>query len=233
MKLHNVQRKGNRYCGPAALSILTGCDTGQAAALLRKASGRRAIKGTYHSEMLDALRLLGITPYRIAHQGQLPTLAQWHRETRRSADEVILLSVGYHFAVVQGRRYVCGLTTTPVPLRKAPKWRARVRAAWKLQKVTDVKLESLLPPPAPRPDYSLGKKAKALAAEHGITIDDTDWRSLGHLWIDCPPWFNEDTDPFYGEHIVTSWAEALERVNEYISLKPVEPCSPSSPIKTT
>ena len=35
----------NRYCGPAAISIISGLDTAQATALLRERTGRRTITG--------------------------------------------------------------------------------------------------------------------------------------------------------------------------------------------
>ena len=50
----------NRYCGPAAISAVTGMTTAEAAKLLRVVSGARSIKGTDSALMRDALRECGI-----------------------------------------------------------------------------------------------------------------------------------------------------------------------------
>lgn len=55
----HIVRGRNRYCGPAAVSAITGCTTDEAARLMRQRSGRRAIKGAYHYEVTAALRALG------------------------------------------------------------------------------------------------------------------------------------------------------------------------------
>lgn len=53
-------RKGNRYCGPAAISILTGCTT-DAAEIVIKANraSRAAVKGTHAHEVDVALQRFG------------------------------------------------------------------------------------------------------------------------------------------------------------------------------
>lgn len=54
----NLLEGGNRYCGPAVLSILTGITTTEAETLLRRATGRHNIVGVYPFEMKAALNLM-------------------------------------------------------------------------------------------------------------------------------------------------------------------------------
>lgn len=101
--------RSNRYCGPSAISILTGLSTGDTAALLRKVSGKRSIKGIGSRPMRVALSQLGFNSSPdFDYQGQpaegCPTLSQWAKQ-RADKAATYLLSVGHHWAIVQGRRY--------------------------------------------------------------------------------------------------------------------------------
>lgn len=87
MIIHPVKNdKGatNRYCGPAALSIVTGMTTGEAARLLRHVTGKPSIKGTNNRSMRDAFARCGILMKSI-YKGpavstiKVPTLAAGQR----------------------------------------------------------------------------------------------------------------------------------------------------------
>lgn len=149
MKIHPVNHtKGdkNRYCGPSAISIVTGMSTGEAARLIRATSGVKQVQGTYWWQMERALKKCGIVMRPVAVKPQpwkmirdkietRPTLAQWYRDTQelRSAGRVFLISAGHHWQIVSGRRFCCGRTGAIVPItdKKAHR-RARVDAVYEL-----------------------------------------------------------------------------------------------------
>lgn len=68
MQIHPVNHAKsdtNRYCGPSAISAVTGMATGQAARLLRAVTGKSSIKGTSNGAMIKAFRKCGIGMIRI------------------------------------------------------------------------------------------------------------------------------------------------------------------------
>lgn len=138
-----TQRDKNRYCGPSVISAITGMTTGEAAAQLRAASGKRAIKGTHRSWVKTVLRWndIEMLPCRDVWDIKLNrtdgvTLAGWLKHTvkDRDANRVFLIVAGWHWQLVQGRRYVCGLTGDIVSIRdKRVKRRARVAEVYELR----------------------------------------------------------------------------------------------------
>lgn len=86
-KVNRAQSGHNRYCGPAVVSILTGCDTAQAAALLRQVSGKRSIKGTTPREVLEALAAQGVSVVREMYPGG---------DARRAANAGVTFDPDWH-----------------------------------------------------------------------------------------------------------------------------------------
>ena len=116
----------NRFCGPAALSIIAGIDTAEASAVIRKGNGKRSVKGTSHFDLLRALSTLG---YKAS-----------------SAAKIYLISAGHHWQVVQGRRFCCGITKDIVSIRDPKvKRRARLVAVWKIEQDHKVNIADVLP----------------------------------------------------------------------------------------
>lgn len=165
MNIHEVNHaKGdkNRYCGPSAISIVTGMSTGEAARLLRHVSGKQSIKGTHDSWMRRAFAECGIM-MRSVHVAEIPdpnvryegtrrivrlrrsserdheprpTLAQWLKDSTklRTAGRVFLVSAGNHWQIISGRRFVCGRTIKIISItdKKAHR-RARVSDVYELK----------------------------------------------------------------------------------------------------
>jgi primase-polymerase (primpol)-like protein len=135
-------RDKNRYCGPSVISAITGMTTGEAAAQLRAVSGKRAIKGTHTSWIRAVLRRNNIEMLSCRDVWNIKlnrtdgiTLAGWLKHTvkDRNADRVFLIVAGWHWQLVQGRRYVCGQTKQIVSIRdKRVKRRARVAEIYEL-----------------------------------------------------------------------------------------------------
>lgn len=142
MELHPIvknPRNHNRYCGPAALSIVSGFETGDTARLIRVQTGAKKIQGTYDSWMKHAFDALG---YKMAlhwnSKGPLKkskTLTAWLRDTtkERTPGRVFLIIAGNHWQLVSGRKYACGLTGGPVSIKhEKVKRRARVDKVYEI-----------------------------------------------------------------------------------------------------
>jgi len=125
------------------------------------------------------------------------------------------VNVTGHYVTVTGRQFIDTFQTEPVSLSEAHCRRARVRAAWIVRRSD--RASAWTPPVKPqRTKSSYRPKAFALAAQHGIEIDISDWRSVGHIWVTCQRLEDAGNDPFDGDHIVFDWEEALERVQGYV-----------------
>lgn len=218
----------NRFCGPAALSIIAGIDTAEAAALLRKVSGKRSITGTSPGAVLRSLSLLGYKASSAAKLNPLkprdnPTLAAWLRD--RDSKTLYLVAAGNHWQVVQGRRFCCGLTKDIVSIRdEKVKRRARVTGVWAIEHERKVAVADVLPAKTKTPRDTFRRKTWALANRHGIQIE-LDTGSGPIVW--GPRWAShvdeESADPFYGDHYAEGWDDALERVQAYAALITAQP----------
>lgn len=134
MKIHPVTHGPayNRWCGPSALSALTGRTTDETSAVLRELTGRRSITGTSNSEILLALRHYGLSYAWRPVLGRM-TLAAWLRADPPVGDQVMLVSAGRHWQVVTARRFVCGKTLEIVGHRHPKvKRRAIVQYVWRI-----------------------------------------------------------------------------------------------------
>lgn len=224
MKLHPINHdiKTTLWCGPGALATITGLPVSHVMAVLRHVTGRRTIKGVRHSDMFKAGAMLGLTflpqnVYSYVENHQLPTLARWTKIYQENlASAAFLVNVSQHYVTVSGRKFNDNWTKSPVALSKAPRRRARVRAAWKV--VKDPNFVPALPPapPAPAkpasPNYSA--KARALARKHGIQIEVGD-PSPDCIYVTLPEECGIK-DRHEGDHYVYDWAEALDRVKGYV-----------------
>jgi len=140
-----TKRDKNRYCGPAVISAITGITTGEAAAQLRAFSGRRMITGTGTWEVQNILLRNGVGMKDVRKWWDVKfnptngvTLAGWLKASvkDRNAKRVFLVVAGWHWQLVQGRRYVCGRTGEIVSIRdKRVKRRARVAEVYELHRM--------------------------------------------------------------------------------------------------
>ncbi len=227
----------NRYCGPSAISCITGMTTGEAARLIRHVGGRKSVKGSYDWEVREALERCGIKSNRMTfglnlHRRTGPTLAGWLKATvkERTAKRVFLIVAGWHYQVVQGRRIVCGILWDPTSIRgKRVKRRARVSQVWELTaegKVT-IPAEARKPKSGYNSDRS---KAQRLAAQLGIEIEiDTHYEYINgggigrvnQYWIGCyddkhPDGSDVDfsQDGIIDGHCSYDWCEVYGKLEE-------------------
>lgn len=197
----NHDKGGNRYCGPAVLSAITGMTTSDSARLIRHVSGSKAVRGTSFYDLTRSLQLCGISAKRQSYDDVKlsktsgPTLAQWLKLTvkERTADRVFLIVCGWHWQLVQGRRIVCGILRTPTSIRdKRVKRRRRVAAVWELtcpNKIT-VPTEAQKPKRQRQSADNWRARAQRLAKQLGIKID-----------------IDRHYDPYEGAHINCYWLQ--------------------------
>lgn len=228
MKLNPVNRtkNGNRYCGPAVISSVTGCTTDEAAKFIRAISGQRAVRGAATSHVLNAFNEhWGVASKTLfeAHwltpRNQLPTLAGWLRDNKhlRTTGRVFLIVAGYHFQLVSGRRYVCGVTRDVVSIKDdRVKRRARVESVYELigtPKITSAGLAAI----AAKPVQSDRVVARKLAREYGIDIeiDNPDPEDL-MAYVNAP-FLSDEDDPLMDEgHYGFGWCEIREKVETLV-----------------
>ncbi len=119
------QRNGVTWCGPAALTAITGKSYEECEALLAGWQSKRPVTGVGLYAMRHALEKLGYTL--IAERTRRrQTLVQWHRG-RSERRGVYLVSITGHYCVVRGDVYVDNHTVKPVAFAVAPNRRALVR----------------------------------------------------------------------------------------------------------
>jgi hypothetical protein len=231
MKLRPIQGK-NGFCGPAAVSAITGCRTEISADLMRQHYGRSAIKGSFANEIGHALRQLGFS-LQLALEPEISviggrTYAQWCRNTARSRGRrTFLLAYGHHWAVVQGRRHFCSQRKQGCAQRLAPMRRGRVTQVFEvfptsigaLVNVQDL-LEAKKATPVQRANQAARARAKALLRAHPdvmVNVERLDGGTRLDVWCSL---FSEDQtgDPFEGDHYVDDWCEALPRIQAYTKL---------------
>ena len=177
MKIYPVNidpKDHNKWCGPAAISILTGMTTGESARIIRSINGGRPVKGTECWEISRALRLCNLGMYPKGLDTPSPTLAQWFKSSAkmRSAGRVFLVSAGWHWQVVSGRRFCCSVTQEIVGLKhEKVSRRARVEAVYEIKLCAGAK--KIKRPPAavktkPKVDPAYAQLRK-LVKQHGMS----------------------------------------------------------------
>jgi len=166
--MHSVNQpsRGNRYCGPAAISALTGITTTDAARLLRHVTGRRSITGVYCSDVIQALRLVGMTVYSVDSWNETPpTITQW-RKRRPSGD--LLVSVTGHLITVKGNRFWDNSHHHGAPLTSLPA-RKRVQSVFRVSGRVDIQAMPAAAPCARGPRQDAISRATDLGV--ALTVD--------------------------------------------------------------
>jgi hypothetical protein len=151
-KLHPIKHDlpGTLWCGPAALSAVTGEPTSRIHDIIKKIRGNnRPVKGVTNSELVKTAFVLGYTlepihdyfeEWRKAPCGSCPiqfkpTLARFVRQRRKELHDPVVINVTGHYVVVHGRTFVDNNVAGPVPLKKAPRRRCRVKKAFRAVRI--------------------------------------------------------------------------------------------------
>ena len=237
MKIQKVNRpKGhNRYCGPAAISALTGCDTNMAALAIRLVSGQSAVRGTNRSVLLQALKKywnIEATEVFSSDRKNRPTLTQWLKKSKedRTAGRVFLLVAGNHYQLVSGKRYVCGISKDIVSIKgEVVKRRARVSDVWELtcsgrvgltaEGKTELAEKPKLVEASKRKHNAEVSKIRRFAKKWDIAFEHEP--EFERWYINCPEWIDED--PAYDAHFAYSLEGVAYLVAEYAKHHPRHP----------
>lgn len=234
----NRKNRGNRYCGPAAISIINGCNTDDAAKLIRAYNGNRPVRGASTSHVLQVLSDIGYRCLNVKFE-RGTTLAGWLRATHgERGGKVFLIVAGNHFQVVSGNRFCCALTRNIVGLKHDKvKRRARVKQVIRVEASADAlrHVDDVINEHYPRHEYevkrkkmeaSAGAKARRLAKLWDIEIETEVWGEGSDRYTRIMVWGpnfiddldTDEVDPYSGYHYAEDWQDALERVETYVKL---------------
>lgn len=196
MTLHPAIGK-NRYCGPGALSILTGYATDETAAVLRDITGKRAIFGIHHRAMLQALARFGMKTYPLPIEPKQFTLGKWIADHEFKAAHAhpdfksrwygrYLVCITGHYCVVRftesGTEVSDNKSIYPRPAAKYRHLRSFIKAAWRIDG-EPCRIETA------KDRLRDKRKVEAMAKEMGATLRYIDlWQvgveaPAGNTWI--------------------------------------------------
>jgi len=234
MKIHQIHGK-HRYCGPCAISAITGYSSDDGARVIREHSGRPYVKGAAQRHVVAALRDFGVQCELLydAPKGKGQTFAQWRKNSVdiRKGGVVFLLVSGWHYQVVSGRKATCGRIREIVSIRdKSLKQRSRVAQVWRLSltgnriQKPDVLMRRDVVKKMPRPvdpERAAYAKARRLMKQHDMTVDiDRVCADVVHYWVFADDATEARADyPWEGDHICTTWRDVLRRVEDIIEFK--------------
>lgn len=227
IKLRSIKdgKDKNRYCGPSVISALTDLTTGEAARLIRKQSGRKAIRGTTTREVFNALETCGIWGRDINVKPEpwsnKPTLARWLKQSKdiRTPGRVFLIVAGNHWQLVSGRRYTCGRIREIVSIKdKRVKRRARVTGVWELMSdnVTKPDIDVSKPKSKSNPAYYQIKKMIQQYPEFGLTYEKDDIAYWVTMSSELEKYAEETKHPLCDEHYCFDIGEVAWRMREMV-----------------
>jgi len=238
MKIHDIQKGKNRFCGPAAVSAVTGRPVDEIVEVFHAKTDKSKVMGTSHGHLEAVLNEYGLMLFhrsRFDRPGR-PTLAQWLRTNKadRTAGRVYLIAAGHHWLVVSGRKAVCGTTIKVVSVREYPGRRKRVEDVFEVlpcedggrtrstpKVVVERRKEKQAKARVRSREYSAISALRRRAKAAGITIEKTDdyWEVYPPetLYLNEAGTFMEEDDPFEGDHFAYSESEVRTRVERYVT----------------
>lgn len=221
LNLYQIQHCNNKYCGPSAISALTGLPTNQCTAIIREVNDHgNAVRGFGPQPMLRTLYALGIGARQVrdkADKTQKKNLRTWVKDHSKG-DDIYLVIAGNHWIIVNGKHAMCGWTKDLVYVDDHPFARKFVTDVWKLARFKAVDPSTLVPAKsnANAAEAAAKRKAKRLAHEYWIYIDEIHESSIGPYPPDDK--ISEEDDPFEGDHYRSTWVEVLEMVEKYVEI---------------
>lgn len=232
MHIQDVTRtaRGNRYCGPSAISAVTGLTTDEAAALIRFKHNKRKVTGTHPKHVTGVLYDCGIHAMVVKVEGR-PTLAGWLNLNayRLTPGRVYLIVAGNHWQLVECDSYVCGIVRKVVPVdHEMVKRRARVTQVWELK--GEYTRPALLDKIEAATAQRKAELAKVAPAKRALLKAKADGIVEWDYWDDknYPPsilypgealrGLDDDADPYEGDHTTMGLEDAVEMIEAYRQL---------------
>lgn len=224
--LHPVHGR-NSYCGPAAISTITGASTDLAAKLIRRKTGAQSVKGAYFSDLAYAFDCLGFKAsdgcgWQIG--GKYPTLSKWLSDHRNPAFTYLVQVTG-HWLVVRCDMLADSRHRTPTDIGSADGMRCRVQRTWKMIETPETyRFDLMRAIEVEESDRRAGASkmaaARRMAKKHGFEItscreefggDSTGYMVYpGDLYEEC-----EHVDPYEGDHFADDALEVWHRSRVY------------------
>jgi|TARA_R100001510_G_C7578076_1_gene152095 hypothetical protein len=141
MKLNNLRADGwnsTKWCGPTALALITGRTLKFCHNKLARIEGKepRYLKGVYKPSMRRALQEMGYQMERINFVRQGMTLRKYIEEVQTTEHfrGVMLVNVTRHYVVISKGMVVDNHSIVPLPVRKHPMRRKRIKNVWIVKK---------------------------------------------------------------------------------------------------
>jgi hypothetical protein len=155
LPLHDVTGR-RAYCGPAAISAVTGQTTDRAIdrfkSRFRRFAGKE-IRGTFFGEVQQVLTDFDVSCHSLGHLfpdvlsdgvkeatriARGMTYRRWMRETfEQRAGVTFLVSASRHWSLVRDGQYVCGQTKRVVRWSEAPRLGGRIKYVTPLTRFAD------------------------------------------------------------------------------------------------
>jgi hypothetical protein len=229
VKLHPVNRpKGqNSYCGPAAVSVVTGAPTSEVARVMRRGRfgwSHVPVKSTYDSDLRYALQAYGLDLKMVEDFSTRPTLARWLRENKslRTPGVTFIISAGNHWVVISGRRYCCGIVGEITSVRDSRiKRRSRVSVAYQVVRKGKISLSKEYRETSQQKEAKKSRRkmyrewSKLKKQQDAFDFSVVDEGETWHFgWIE--PGASWDFDPHYEEHFCDELEDAISMANCYI-----------------
>jgi hypothetical protein len=124
-------KHSNHYCGPAALSLLTGRHVDDCAATLRRLLNRRRVTFVHVLDMPAALSQMGHNATPLSHHGT--TLVGLTRLLRtRTPEQRFLVATTHHYLILCGRKIYDNHNPTGIFFGKYNHRRYRVKFVWEV-----------------------------------------------------------------------------------------------------
>lgn len=122
------------YCGPHAISVLTGASFEVVRAAInrvRRRPSNQGVMGVSNGTMSTVLRWLGkeMVKYRVTGD---PTLKAWLRDADRKEGRPYLIEVTNHYVVVIDDWLIDNHTRGKVNINFAPHLKKRVKRVWRI-----------------------------------------------------------------------------------------------------
>jgi len=186
----------NRYCGPAVISSVTGMNTGEAARLIRSVTRKRKVTGVHTHHVLKCMKLCGIEigsrtwTYGLRSSKKRPTLAGWLKSAKdfRTKGRVFLVIAGNHFQLIEGRRYVCGITKDIVSIKdKSVKRRCRVESVYELKANGNITIPEIARKPKPNREYEKYRSSiNTMKLKYGFSAEFERDCDSPKYWVSMP-----------------------------------------------
>lgn len=220
LKLHKPHGS-NKWCGPTAMSAITGFSTDECAAVARMVSGKRAIRGLRWSHLTAALDAMGVTlvPFAVPQPTARAAIDALPETVRQ---RIVIMCAGNHYMTFLRQTMICPLTHRQLThINSMPKPRAKVARLWLVEFRTEPKLPAMaltkVRNQANATASKLRRETKALATRLGLKIERGDdylevsmanaelWREVLKLASDTE---NDDVNEVFYSDVLCGWSMA-------------------------